>query len=308
MMYALLAFMSVTSLCEAERGVYEEAADRIEAAYVLEAEARRIAEALRDGAASAAPRRECQPKEEFASLFTMDLRALSGDGHFYLEAMKEESGDDWVEEWRASAPGRGYGVERVQVFDGNIGYIRIGSFFELEPAFARYSAAFELVSDTDALILDLHVNHGGSAQTAWPTQWTFLEPGAPTPMRIESRIEPSLLREEPPVLWKRYGAERPLVVLISKNTYSAPEAVAHTLQATGRATIIGEASGGGAHMLDAGKDLKAGFTLYTPTSRPVSTVTGGNWEGDGVAPDIQASSAEALDTALSYLRNHLAAK
>ena len=307
MMYAFLAFMSAASLCETERSVYEEAADRIEAAYVLETEARRIAGALRSAAESAEPTRKCQSKDKFARLFTKALRAFSGDGHFYLEATKKESGEDWVEEWRASAPRRGYGIERVQIFDDNIGYIRIGSFFELEPAFARYNAAFELVADTDALILDLQVNPGGSAQTAWPIQWTFLEPGAPTPMRIESRVEPSELREEPSVLWRRYGAERPLVVLVSKNTYSAPEAVAHTLQATARATVIGEASGGGAHMLDAGQDLKAGFTLYTPTSRPVSTVTGDNWEGDGVTPDIEASSADAIEMALSYLRERLGA-
>lgn len=218
-MHALVAVMSLTSLCEAERDLYREAADRIETAYVLEAEAGRIAAALRDAADEATPRRKCLPKEQFASLFTKDLRVLSGDGHFYLEQTKEEVDDNWVEEWRASAPERGYGIEQVEIFDGNIGYIRIRSFFELEPAFSRYEAAFELVSDTDALILDLQVNPGGSSQTAWPTQWAFLDPGSPSPMRIETRTGPGELREPPAVLWERYGVDRPLAVLVSKKPF-----------------------------------------------------------------------------------------
>ncbi|MEM6908584.1 MAG: S41 family peptidase [Pseudomonadota bacterium] len=306
-MLSLLLLASLPSaLCANERATLEETAARIEHAYVIEAEAQRIAGELRALSANADHAGECMAREEFARALTRTLRDVSGDGHFYIEVEKRSEGDDWITSWRASGFKRGQGITRVEILDGNIGYIRIRSFYELEAAYPHLRGAFDMVASTDALILDLRSNGGGSSQTTWPVQWTFLEPGSPSPMTMQSRLEGTKPREEPPVLWERYGTERPLAILIDHNTFSAPEAVAFTLQLAGRATIVGERSGGGAHMLDDGDDLTTGFTLYTPTSRPLSVATGSNWEGVGVGPDIAAEPEEAIGRAAEALRKQLA--
>ena len=299
MISLLVSGLTLTALCDAERAVVLDAADQIEMAYVIETEANRIASELRMLEASSDVSATCSAKEAFASNLTKDIRQVSGDHHFYIEVTAEQEDNDWIEEWRQSGGVMGQGVTHVQVFKGNIGYIRIKSFFGLEAAYPFYRAAFDLVADTDALVLDLRDNHGGSPETAWPLQWTFFEPGMASPIKMESRVEAIAPREEPPVLWARYGTERLVFVLVNKDTFSAPEAVAYTLQTTGRATIIGESSGGGAHMLDGGVALSGGFTVYTPTKRPVSTITGENWEGIGVTPNIQVSGSDALTTALN---------
>ncbi|MEM9668393.1 MAG: S41 family peptidase [Pseudomonadota bacterium] len=295
-----------TSVCTSEAETLRAAATQIEIAYVLEDVASSVAKDLRSYADETPSADDCAPKEDFARILTKTLRTISKDKHFYVEETTDDIGDDWIPAWRASGYEQGQGITHVEVIEGNIGYVRIKSFHELEPAFPHYRAAFDMVADTRALILDLRDNHGGSPETAWPVQWTFLAPGSPSPMKMESRIEAPTLREEPPVLWQRYGTERPMAILTNGDTFSAPEAVAYTLQAAGRAKIVGEPSGGGAHMLNDGDELGTGFTLYIPTSRPVSAVTGGNWEGTGVSPDIHTSSAEAINVAADYLRSQIA--
>ncbi|MEM1390203.1 MAG: S41 family peptidase, partial [Pseudomonadota bacterium] len=304
---ALLLSFSLTQLCPIEKAALNDAADRIEYAYVLEGEAKEIAADLRAVAAKTETTAQCRDPKSFTRIATEYLREISGDGHFYIEPRSNDisNDDDWLTSWRKGAPSKGYGIRKVAIYEGNIGHLQISSFYELEASFAHYDAAFELLSHTDALILDLKGNSGGSPETERPLIWTFLSPGLGPLLTIESRIESLPDPSEVPVLWKRYGTDRPLVVLIDDGTFSAPEAVAYTLQSVDRAIIIGEASGGGAHLLDGGVPVGEAFTLYVPTRRPVGTQTGGNWEGIGVLPDIQASSEDALETAVTYLRAQL---
>ena len=57
-----------------------------------------------------------------------------------------------------------------------------------------------------------------------------------------------------------------------------------------RATLVGEPTKGGAHSVDVfGIDDR--FEFYISTERAVSPVTGGNWEGTGVIPDIRVPAA-----------------
>lgn len=302
MFEGLILSLSLPHLCPKETAALQDAADRIEYAYVLEDRANAIAADLRRMATQKGNSSACETPETFAKAITTYLRTSSGDGHFYIEPKSNEaSDDDWLANWRANAPSRAYGIREVSVLDGNIGYLRISSFYEVESSFPKYDAAFELLSDTDALILDLRGNGGGSPQTERPLTWTFLDPMTEPMLAMESRIEILPAPSDVPVLWRRYGTERPLAVLIDDQTFSAPEAVAYTLQSVERAVIVGEPSGGGAHLLDEGTTVGEGFTLYVPTQRPVGTRTGNNWEGKGVQPDIKVQSEKAVETAMRHL-------
>ena len=89
---------------------------------------------------------------------------------------------------------------------------------------------------------------------------------------------------------------KPIYVLTAERTFSAPESFAYELQQTGRATIVGEVTGGGAHP-GAWFPIDDRFALFIPLSRYVSAVSGGDWEGTGVQPDVECAAAEALDCA-----------
>jgi tetratricopeptide (TPR) repeat protein len=85
--------------------------------------------------------------------------------------------------------------------------------------------------------------------------------------------------------------------LVGKNTFSAAEIFAYDLQARKRAVLIGEPTKGGAHSIDLFK-IDDQFEINISTSRAVNPVTGTNWEGTGVMPDIPVAPEKALATAI----------
>jgi C-terminal processing protease CtpA/Prc len=293
-------------MCDAERATLMEVANTVDQRYVIESKATTIANTIREHAQKSDSNRVCKSKKEFSSSVTEYLREVSGDGHFYFETNSGIENNDWISEWKARGEKNGFGIQRVEILDQNIGLIKISTFYDLETAFERFNAAFQITSDTSGLILDLRGNGGGSSETEWPLQWTFLEPDSDAPLRLESRNGQAPRLDEPPVLWPRYGSKRPLVILVDSFTFSAPEAIAYSLQSLGRATIIGERTGGGAHMLGEGVVISQGYKLYTPETRPVGTKTGKNWEKVGVIPDILINSNEALKVASKQIKMKLA--
>jgi hypothetical protein len=85
--------------------------------------------------------------------------------------------------------------------------------------------------------------------------------------------------------------------LTSRRTFSAAEHLAFAFKRTGRAVLIGEPTGGGNHFggwESLGDDLAA----FIPIGRTIDPVTGADWEGVGVAPDVAVPAAHALDEAV----------
>jgi hypothetical protein len=85
--------------------------------------------------------------------------------------------------------------------------------------------------------------------------------------------------------------------LTSSRTFSAAEHLAFALKRTGRAVLIGERTGGGNHF-GAWESLGDGLAAFIPIGRTIDPVTGADWEGVGVAPDVEVPAARALDEAL----------
>jgi len=100
----------------------------------------------------------------------------------------------------------------------------------------------------------------------------------------------------PCVPGRRFGAAKPLYVLTSGATFSGGEQVSYDLQQTGRAVIVGARTKGGAHARE-GFRVHPHLEATISVSRAVSPVTGGNWEGTGVVPDIEILAERARDQA-----------
>jgi C-terminal processing protease CtpA/Prc len=92
---------------------------------------------------------------------------------------------------------------------------------------------------------------------------------------------------------KRFGGTKPVYVLTSPRTFSGAEELAYDLQQLGRAVVVGERTGGGAHP-------RRGFRVHPhleatiPTGRAINPVSGTNWELVGVTPDLEVPADEAL--------------
>ena len=109
------------------------------------------------------------------------------------------------------------------------------------------------------------------------------------------------MSEAPAIPYATPRTQVPLYVLVDGGTGSAAESFAYTLRSAKRATIVGERSAGAANpgaMIDVGD----GFAVFVSDGSPVNPITRTNWEATGVAPDVAAISAEALDAALRLAR------
>ncbi|WP_444929854.1 S41 family peptidase [Microbulbifer sp. SSSA002] len=291
--------------CQFERAaVIRAAAAAIRQHYVLKEKGYTLSAQLQQLAASEPLSQQCRDQALFADSLSEKIHSLSGDQHFYVTYIDpQRDATDWIAQWRAEAPRNNYGVQKIEILPGNTAYLSLSAFHTLENAQPTLAAAFTLLRHSEGLILDLRSNGGGDEDTANAIMQSFIDPQAPLPFVIESRTAREIPQRISPLPWPAYGTERPLVVLIDGRSFSAAESTAFALQQLGRATVIGTASAGGAHMLGEPQPLPYGFTIGIPHKRPLSTIAGArrNWEGQGVIPDIQAGAGEIIPLALKVI-------
>ena len=105
---------------------------------------------------------------------------------------------------------------------------------------------------------------------------------------------------------RRYG-DKPVYVLTSGFTFSAAEEFAYNLKQLKRATLVGEVTRGGAHPGNRRFPITVPIVVGLPTARSVNPLSGTNWEGVGVEPDIAVPRGDALRVAhAAALRDVLA--
>ncbi|MCU1004110.1 S41 family peptidase [Stenotrophomonas maltophilia] len=277
MLAALLA-----AACPAQDGVLRAAATAVQAQYLDEAEGARIADALRTWSVQQRYADSCSDPVAFSARLNQDLDMF--DGHFHVERVDAAAGqDDWLMAWRADARSNGAGVREVRVMEGNIGYLRLSTFYPLDLARPKFAAALALLTDTDGLVLDLRQNGGGDDASADLLVRTLLDAKIDAVQQLDQRGRRTPV-PLPPASLPAYL--KPLVVLIDRRTGSAAEFVAYSLQALGRARIVGTRSGGAAHMFGDPVLLPDGYQISIPDRQPINLRTGGNWERNGVRPDV----------------------
>ena len=191
-----------------------------------------------------------------------------------------------------------FGFAAAELLDGNVARLEVRMFFR--PAAevrARLADAMRFLSDSAALIVDLSHNIGGDPHSVALLLSYFFDrpPFVVNRFRWRGRPVESFRTSSQPG-GPLYGEARPLVVLVSASTFSAGEEFAYDAQVLRRATIVGQVTGGGAnHALPVSSP--GGFTAFIPQARAENPVTGANWEGVGVTPDVTADPAAALRTA-----------
>jgi hypothetical protein len=252
-----------------------------------------------------------------AERLTSQLHEICADGHLRVRTMPprparrapaEPGGparDRRPREQRPWERPLNYGIYRAERLEGNVGYLDLRGVADPQDAGPVIAAAMELVSGTYALIIDLRRNHGGSPHGV--VFWcSYLFPGSDTHFNDIFHADTGETRQ----FWSlayvpgsRY-LDRPVYLLTSRETFSGGEDFCYTLQAQGRAEVIGETTGGGAHPTRM-VPISSTLAISVPFARSVNPVTGTNWQGTGVVPGTAVSAAEAYDVAYAKALRHV---
>ena len=280
--------------------VLQKIAILLETNYVIPEMAKKFAEEFEKKYERGSYESYTNPKE-FAAQITADLISITKDKHINFRLIEssdigEKPGNSLHHPVRYHRLGikENKGFAKLEWIEGNIGYLDIRRFYYFPDVRDMVIGAMRILSNASAIIIDLRENGGGSGDYL---SSYFLK--HPTQLNGWYSRKDGLLTE----FWtfKEIGVERlidvPLFLLTSKKTFSAAESFAYDMKVRKRATIIGESTKGGAHSVDLFK-IDDQFEIYIPTARAINPITGGNWEGSGVVPDILVAAESALDTAI----------
>ena len=230
---------------------------------------------------------------EFARKLTADLQEVSHDKHLRVMLSEGSRFGGSPEQQRDASIKRNFGFEKLERLSGNVGYLDLRGFEPPGLAGDTATAAMNFLANTDALIVDLRQNGGGSPEmVAFLSSYLFDKRTHLNSIYTRTSNTTRDFFTDEKVAGKHYG-NKPVFVLTSNRTFSAAEEFTYNLQSLKRATIIGETTGGGAHPVQA-RQLARIFTITVPFARSINPITKTNWEGTGVKPDVAVSSDKAL--------------
>ena len=246
--------------------------------------------------------------QEFATTLTTDLQSISNDKHLRVtfapdriaeqqQTVTAEDSIAYLNRYVNNMKRNNFGFKEVKIMAGNIGYLDLRSFSNVEYAGETAVSAMNFLSNTDAIIIDLRNNGGGSpAMIQLITSYLFES----DPVHLNNFYwRPSDQNSQTWTLPHVSGTrspDTPVYVLTSGGTFSAAEEFSYNLKQLERATLVGETTGGGAH--PGGSVVATNrFMVWVPTGRAINPITNTNWEGTGVIPHIKTPAAEALDVA-----------
>lgn len=190
--------------------------------------------------------------------------------------------------------------------EGNIALIRFDGFASPADAGPFVQRLMSEAADAAALVFDLRENSGGSSELI-PVLASYLFDDQSVHLFDRSdrkRGTHTAFRTDPALPGKRFGSRKPVYVLTSKETFSAAENFAYTLQQLKRATVVGEKTRGGNHGAF-GKPVTPHLVAHVATITTINAVSRTDF-GKGVVPDLAVPAAEGLSAALAAARAALA--
>ena len=234
--------------------------------------------------------------ESLARALTTYLYARSHDKHIGVrfEPARSASAPRPESDRAATVRRMNAGVQRVEILPGNVGYLDLTAFFRLAEAKETLASAMRTLRDTEALIIDVRNNGGGSPETV-ALLLSYLVPNAKQPLfTIEYRDGTRQQYVAANPLPRDHKKGRRLAVLTSQRTFSGGEGFAYLVQDLGIGEVIGEVTAGAANP---GQSYRLSDELVAniPNGKVVSANRRANWEGTGVIPNqrVQADSAYA---------------
>ncbi len=242
----------------------------------------------------------------FAQTLSDDMVAISHDKHMWFQydpqgykaALLPEKSDGAQAYLDAATLRDNHGYSAMRILPGNVRYVNL-SGFEWNGAATTQTVTdvARFLGGADAIIFDVSGNGGGAAEAVQAIVSYFL----PADNRVLVTFHDGMTgKSDSNRVLDKLAAPRlvgkPLYVLISRSTGSAAEEFTYHVKNFRLGTLIGTTTAGAANN-DTVFPIAPFFLQSISTGRPEHPVTHGNWEGTGIAPDIEAPQGRALDVA-----------
>jgi len=187
-------------------------------------------------------------------------------------------------------------IDRDAVLPGNIGYLKLNAFPMPSVCGSQMRAALASIDNTNAAIFDLRDNRGGDpAMVALVASYLFAH--------AQPWYDPKQPGQSVLPVTASHLADKPVYILTTVLTLSAAEQFSYNLQMLHRATLVGEITGGSAHV-GVFHRIDDHFGIGIPEFPIVNPYSSRDWEGVGITPDVRASPADALAIAEQLARRN----
>ncbi len=314
--------MAIPMICRAQgpqmtrarqQAIIEKTLDHISANYVYADRTKAVEDAVHENVRAGKYDALTQP-DTFLDALNRDMQTAANDKHLRVihnprmaaQLRKEAAGAaDTAPEFLAMLKRENFRLRKAESLDGNVGYFKFDNFVELRYVKDAFIGAMNMLHASAALILDFTDNGGGSSETADLLLSYLLPEGtriSESWNRVTNQTSVSVVTRSPDV---KPPLDVPVYILVSDRTASAAEAVAYALQQAKRAVVVGTRTKG---MANAGQHFLIDDALYVmvPTIIARNAVSGANWEGVGVIPDVDAPPGRTLEAAMAQILDRLA--
>ena len=301
------------SYSEAKR-VIESICEHIHQYYVLEDKAQDIIQFIQ-GQYEKGRYTSISDPVRLAQVLSSDLKGISQDAHLGIahnperaRAIRQKEQEecsfrpDELEREIQTSHYQNSGFYQISRLQGNIGYLDLRFFESAGIGGDKAVEAMRLLQDTEALIIDLRKNQGGS-----PSMVQFLcsyffnyQENSENRSLLFTLVNRSEGKEEQywtlPYLPGALYDQKKVYILTGKNTFSAAESFAYALKNQSKAILVGDTTAGGAHP-GSWYAVADDYIMFIPVERVIDPITFTDWEGCGVLPDIPIAEEMAFDRA-----------
>lgn len=284
-------------------GIIEAVAEALDEVYVFPDVAAEMNRHLRQRMASGAY--DDLDLSLLSQQLTEDLQSISHDLHLSLAPIPPadfgpgEQIDEQARQARFLEDARqaNYGFSTLDILSGNVGYLDLRGFYDAGIGGATAVAAMNFLSSSDALIIDLRNNGGGSPSMVQLITSYFFEQSEHLNSFYVRRSDSTRQFHTQEHVQGPKMVDTPIWILTSGRTFSAAEEFTYNLKNMERARVIGANTGGGAHPVETVEFPEFGIHMNLPFGRAINPITGTNWEGTGVAPHVETPAENALNVA-----------
>ena len=224
-------------------------------------------------------------------------RHLELELHPAGDLVVDRTAPGWPPEDEAAIRRSGAPISSVRRTEDGLAIVAVDSMPSFAATRSFVQAAVALADGARGVVLDLRRNGGGDPETvAMIVGWLCGPDLDLSSVVYRDRVRHWTTPEGPTL-----PADVPVVILVSDRTYSSGEALAYHLQVRGRGRVIGQRTPGAAdHVTPV--NVTPEVRAILPEAYAVDAVTGSNWEGTGVRPDVETSPDDTEATALTTLR------